>query len=52
MSGHVRKGDTVEVPLPYPEAWPGVVEWVYTARCRGDEKVLENVEYLGGKIEG
>ncbi|OAA41154.1 hypothetical protein BBO_05690 [Beauveria brongniartii RCEF 3172] len=51
MSNQVRVGDTIELPLPYPEAWAETVAWVYT----GEEglvtdKVRENVQYLGGRI--
>ncbi|EJP69428.1 uncharacterized protein BBA_01393 [Beauveria bassiana ARSEF 2860] len=51
MSNQVRVGDTIELPLPCPEAWAETVAWVYT----GEEglvtdKVRENVQYLGGRI--
>lgn len=52
MCEHVKRGDTVEIPLPFPEAWEDVVEWVYTGNTGVDvsAEVKEIVEYLGGKI--
>jgi len=50
LSGHVGKGDTVEVPMPYPEVWAEVVVWVYTGRGTMTEILAENVEYLGGQV--
>lgn len=50
---HVKRGDVVEIPLPFPEVWEEVVEWVYTgagADADVSEKVRETVEYLGGRI--
>lgn len=54
MSGHVRRGDMVEVGLPYPEMLGDVMLWVYTGE-RGEgpdwERVKENVKFLGGMCE-
>lgn len=49
---HVKRGDVVEIPLPFPEVWEEVVEWVYmgSAGAEVSAKVRETVEYLGGKI--
>lgn len=48
----MKRGDVVEIPLPFPEVWEEVVEWVYTGRVGVDvsAKVRETVEYLGGRI--
>ncbi|KAM0259962.1 hypothetical protein ACHAQJ_003055 [Trichoderma viride] len=51
MSDQVRRGDTVELALPHPRAWPETVAYVYT----GEEELLtaqvkENILYLGGKV--
>ncbi|KAH6609197.1 hypothetical protein Trco_002543 [Trichoderma cornu-damae] len=51
MSDTVRRGDTIELALPHPRAWPETVAYVYT----GEEELLtkharENILYLGGKI--
>jgi len=52
LSGHVRKGDTVEVPVPHPGVWKAVMEWVYTGRgCVVDDKMLtDNLQYLGARL--
>lgn len=51
MSDRVRRGDTIELALPHPRAWPETVAYVYT----GEEELLtepvkENILYLGGKV--
>ncbi|KAF8243826.1 hypothetical protein K440DRAFT_663872 [Wilcoxina mikolae CBS 423.85] len=52
LSGHVRKGDTVEVPVPHPGVWKAVMEWVYTGRgCVVDNRMLaDNLQYLGARL--
>jgi len=52
LSGHIRKGDTIDLPVPHPEAWAEVVEWVYT----GSPAILshqarENIGFLGGMVD-
>ncbi|TVY14931.1 hypothetical protein LARI1_G008373, partial [Lachnellula arida] len=32
LSGHVRKGDSIDLPVPRPEAWRDVVSYVYTGK--------------------
>ncbi|OAA68810.1 hypothetical protein ISF_03185 [Cordyceps fumosorosea ARSEF 2679] len=51
LSGKVSFGDTIVVPMPYPEAWAETVAWVYT----GEEKLLadkvaQNARFLGGQV--
>lgn len=51
MSNQVRVGDTIELPLPQPEAWAETVAWVYTGEEElMTDKVRENVQYLGGRV--
>ena len=50
LSGHVARGDTVEVPMPHPSVWREVVGWIYTGRGNGSERVAEVIEYLGGEV--
>lgn len=51
MSNQVRVGDTLELPLPHPEAWAETVAWVYTGEeALMTDKVRENVQYLGGRV--
>lgn len=49
---HVERGDVVEIPLPFPEVWEEVVQWVYTGDSGAgvSDKVRETVEYLGGRM--
>lgn len=50
LSGHVRKRDVIELPLPRPEAWLQTVAWIYTGKPEsGDPAIKENVLYLGGR---
>ena len=59
LSGQVFCGDTLKVPLPYPEVWTAVVGWMYTnkvVRLPGmdieeqAEMVRECIEFLGGRV--
>ncbi|KAI5781425.1 hypothetical protein EDC01DRAFT_237350 [Geopyxis carbonaria] len=52
LSGHVRKGDLLEIPIPHPDQWPRVVEWIYTGNIGNiNPEERENIEYLGGHID-
>jgi hypothetical protein len=51
ISGHVRKGDTVELPLPRPEAWKAAVAYIYTGQGEVTLAMRENILYLGGRVE-
>ena len=50
LSGHVWKGDIIDLPLPRPEAWARTVTYVYTGQGELTEAMKENILYLGGKI--
>ncbi|KAJ3496569.1 hypothetical protein NLG97_g2564 [Lecanicillium saksenae] len=51
MSTQVRIGDTIELPVPHPEAWAETLAWVYIGEEElATDKVRENVEYLGGRM--
>jgi len=59
LSGQVFCGDTLRMPLPYPEVWTAVVGWMYTnkvVRLPGvnvhdqAEMVRECIEFLGGRV--
>ena len=54
LSGHIRKGDQVDLPLPHPEAWSEAVIWAYTGQSPEEglsEGARANVLYLGGTVE-
>jgi len=59
LSGQVFCGDTLKMPLPYPEVWTAVVGWMYTnkvIRLPGlnvhdqAEMVRQCIEFLGGRV--
>jgi hypothetical protein len=59
LSGQVFCGDTLQIPLPYPEVWTAVVGWMYTnkvVRLPGlniheqAEMVRDCIEFLGGRV--
>ena len=59
LSGQVFCGDTLQIPLPYPEVWTAVVGWMYTnkvVRLPGlnvheqAEMVRDCIEFLGGHV--
>lgn len=51
LSGHIRKGDQIDLPIPFPEAWAESIAYVYTGLGEPGEKARANVEYLGGVVE-
>jgi hypothetical protein len=48
LSGHVRKGDRIDLPLPHPEAWPDVVAYIYTGSGSPSPNMKANISYLAG----
>ncbi|KAK7757070.1 hypothetical protein SLS62_001088 [Diatrype stigma] len=49
--GHAKKGDVILMPLPYPEAWPQTVQFVYTQKAELlAEEVQANISYLFGQM--
>lgn len=50
LSRHVRTGDTIDLPLPHPEAWIQTVAYVYTGNGDLTEAVKQNILYLGGRV--
>jgi hypothetical protein len=50
LSGHVREGDVLDVPIPHPQAWTQTVAYVYTGRGDLTDPIRENIIYLGGKV--
>ncbi|PMD14956.1 hypothetical protein NA56DRAFT_754394 [Hyaloscypha hepaticicola] len=53
LSGHVRKYDTIDLPLQHPAAWRETVTYVYT--CIGHRSISaaakENIKYLAGHAD-
>ncbi|KAK4241821.1 hypothetical protein C8A03DRAFT_40787 [Achaetomium macrosporum] len=49
-SGHIKTGDIINLPLPYPEAWVQTVAYVYTGQGELTEAMKQNILYLGGKV--
>jgi hypothetical protein len=59
LSGQVFCGDTLQIPLPYPEVWTAVVGWMYTNKVvrlpglnihKQAEMVRDCIEFLGGHV--
>ena len=59
LSGQVFCGDTLKMPLPYPEVWTAVVGWMYTNKVillpglnvhDQAEMVRQCIEFLGGRV--
>ena len=49
LSGYVREGDVVDVPVPHPAAWRQTVTHVYTGDGELTSAAAENIRYLGGR---
>ncbi|RPB20157.1 hypothetical protein L211DRAFT_570836 [Terfezia boudieri ATCC MYA-4762] len=47
LSGFAQRGDTVEVPVPWPEVWEETVVGIYLWGGLVAEKVKHNLEFLG-----
>jgi hypothetical protein len=50
VSGHVRKGDVIYLPLPHAEAWQQTVRYIYTGQGSLTIAIRDNVLYLAGKV--
>jgi hypothetical protein len=50
LSGHIREGDIVDLPMPHPEAWVQTVAHVYTGQGELTEAMKRNILYLAGKV--
>ena len=50
LSGHVHKGDIIDIPLPHPEAWTQTVAYVYTGQGNLNPAMKQNILQLGGKV--
>lgn len=51
LSGYIRKGDIIDLPMPHPEAWRSVVTYIYMGK--GEiltPAVRENIRYLAGNV--
>ncbi|KAG4411360.1 hypothetical protein IFR04_015506 [Cadophora malorum] len=51
LSGHVRKGDSIDLPIPHPEAWRNVLTYIYTGRGSHESlttAMKENILFLAG----
>jgi hypothetical protein len=51
LSGHVRKGDAIDLPLPQPEAWSSVISYIYTGKGELTSAMKENILYLAGHAD-
>lgn len=50
LSGHVKTGDTIDLPMPHPEAWTQTVAYSYTGRGELTEAIKQNILHLGGTV--
>jgi hypothetical protein len=48
LSGHVRKGDAIDLPMPHQEAWRETVTYIYTGQGEMSSAMGENISYLAG----
>ncbi|QSZ37614.1 hypothetical protein DSL72_008713 [Monilinia vaccinii-corymbosi] len=51
LSGHVRKGDSIDLPLPSPEEWVDTIAYVYTGQGEITSAMKENILFLAGRVE-
>jgi hypothetical protein len=48
LSGHVRKADTIDLPVPNPEAWRDMIMYIYTGKGEITAGMEDNILFLGG----
>jgi hypothetical protein len=48
VSGHVKKGDAIDLPVPYHESWPRLITFLYTGSGEMTAEMAEIIAYLGG----
>lgn len=51
LSGYIRQGDTIDMPLPHPEAWRDTITYVYTGAGVVSDAIRANVAHLAGTVE-
>ncbi|KFY89065.1 hypothetical protein V500_05963 [Pseudogymnoascus sp. VKM F-4518 (FW-2643)] len=51
LSGYIRRGDTIDIPLPHPEAWSDTVAYVYTGAGTASDAIKANVAHLAGTVD-
>ncbi|ATZ50331.1 hypothetical protein BCIN_05g06900 [Botrytis cinerea B05.10] len=51
LSGHIRNGDFIDLPLPSPEAWVDTIAYVYTGQGEITPAMKENISFLAGRVE-
>ncbi|TEY65924.1 hypothetical protein BOTCAL_0135g00110 [Botryotinia calthae] len=51
LSGHIRNGDSIDLPLPSPEAWVDTIAYVYTGQGEITLAMKENISFLAGRVE-
>lgn len=50
MSGHIKTGDSIDLPMPHPEAWSQTLAYVYTGSGEVSEAARQNILHLGGRV--
>lgn len=50
LSGHVKSGDTIALPMPHPEAWTQTVAYTYTGKGELTDAIKQNILHLGGSV--
>lgn len=50
LSGKVERGDTIDIPLPHPEAWQDTVSYAYTGEGELTNAMKQNILYLAGSV--
>jgi hypothetical protein len=51
LSGYVRKGDKIDLPVPQPECWLDVMNYIYTGKGVLTASMRANVLFLAGEVE-
>jgi len=53
LSGHVKKGDTIDLPVPSPESWSDTIAYIYmgsTSKEGITTCMRDNILHLGGNV--
>jgi len=50
LSGYVRKGDVIDLPVPRPDVWALTMNFIYTHKGPMSTGIRENIEYFAGIV--
>lgn len=50
LSDYVKRGDTIDLPVPHPESWKDTLTYIYTGRGAVSSCMQSNLVYFAGNV--